>query len=62
VTGPFWDSSQGEAPRPDIISDAMVCLSLGWLPYERPNKQLKESDADTYTQPMDKSLGPLELN
>jgi hypothetical protein len=25
VTGPNWDWSQGEAPRPDIIADAMVC-------------------------------------
>ena len=29
---------------------------------ESPDKQLKESDADTYTQPMDRSLGTLWLN
>jgi hypothetical protein len=26
VTGPNWDPAQGEAPRPDTITDAMVCL------------------------------------
>ena len=36
--------------------------SLAWLPSERPNKQLKESDADIYTQPMDRSQGSLWLN
>jgi hypothetical protein len=25
VTGPKWDSAQGEVPRPDTITDAMVC-------------------------------------
>jgi len=24
VTGPTWDPAQGEAPRPDTITDAMV--------------------------------------
>ena len=33
-----------------------------WLPFERPNNQLKESDADTKTQPMDGSWGLLWLN
>jgi hypothetical protein len=32
--------------------------SLAWLFSERPNKQLKESDADTYTQSMDRRQGP----
>ena len=27
---------------------------LSWLPSERPNKQLKESDTDSYTQPVEK--------
>jgi hypothetical protein len=36
--------------------------SLAWLPSERPNKQLKESDADIYTQPMDRRRGSLWLN
>ena len=43
------DPAQGEAPRPDTITDAMVCSQKGGLPRlssERPNKQLKESDAD----------------
>jgi len=27
--------------------------SLPWLPSEKSNKQLTETDTDTYTQPMD---------
>jgi hypothetical protein len=26
---PIWDPSQGEAPRPDTITDTMVCLQTG---------------------------------
>jgi hypothetical protein len=26
VTGSNWDLSQGETPRPDTITDAVVCL------------------------------------
>jgi hypothetical protein len=29
VTGPNWDLAQGEAPRPDTITDAMVFLQTG---------------------------------
>jgi hypothetical protein len=29
MTGPNWDSSQEEAPRLDIIANAMVCLQTG---------------------------------
>jgi hypothetical protein len=36
--------------------------NLTWLPSERPNKQLKELDADTSTQAMDWSQGPLKWN
>jgi hypothetical protein len=32
------------------------------LPCEKSNKQLKESDADICTQPMDRSSCPLFLN
>ena len=35
---------------------------ISWLPSERPNKHLKESDADVCTQPMDRSRWPLLLN
>jgi hypothetical protein len=35
---------------------------LSWWPSERPNKQLKESDADICTQPIDRSSWPLLLN
>jgi hypothetical protein len=34
---------------------------LPWLPSERPKKQLKESDADTCTQPMDRNCWALWL-
>jgi hypothetical protein len=33
-------------------------MGLSWLPSERPNKQLKELDADIYTQPMERSCCP----
>jgi hypothetical protein len=36
--------------------------SLAWLPPQKANKQLKESDADIYTQPMDRSQGSPWLN
>ena len=66
VTGPTWDSSQGLGPRPDTITDAMVCLqtwrTLAWLFSEKPNKQLTGTDIDTYTQQMDWSQGILWLN
>lgn len=29
VRGPTWDSSQGEFPKPDTITDAMLCLQTG---------------------------------
>jgi hypothetical protein len=51
VTGPNWDPAQGEAPRPDTITDVRVCLQT-WWPSERPNKHLTETDTDTYTQPL----------
>jgi hypothetical protein len=35
---------------------------LSWLLFERPNKQLKESDEDICTQPMDRNQWPLLLN
>ena len=59
MTGPNWYPSQGEAPRRDTITDAsfsvLIERSLAWLPSERPNKQLEESDADTYTHLMNRS-------
>ena len=45
MTVTIWDPSQGEAPRPDTITDGMDGVltdgSLAWLLSERPNKQLK---------------------
>jgi hypothetical protein len=29
MTGPTWDPSHGRAPRPDTITDAMMCLQMG---------------------------------
>ena len=39
-------------PRPDTITDVTE-RSLARLPSERPNKQMTETEADTYTQTMD---------
>jgi hypothetical protein len=47
-TGPKWDPAQGEVPRPDTNTESIEFS-------KRPNKQLKESDADISTQPMDRS-------
>ena len=35
---------------------------LAWLPSEKSNKEVRVSDADTSTQPMDRSQRPLWLN
>ena len=62
VSSLYWDPVQGEVPRPDTITDALGMLtdrSLAWLPSERPNKQLKEADADIYIPLMDRSWEPL---
>jgi hypothetical protein len=29
MTGPNWDSAQGEVPRPDTITEAMECSQKG---------------------------------
>jgi hypothetical protein len=54
VTGPNSYPAQGEAPRLSTITDAMVCLQTV-IYHDLPQKQLKESEADIYTQPMDRS-------
>jgi hypothetical protein len=41
---------------------ALTKRNLSWLPSERPNKQLKESDADICTHPMNRSCWPLWFN
>jgi hypothetical protein len=35
--------------------------NLAWPSSERSNKQLTKTDTDTYTQPTDRSQGPLWL-
>jgi len=50
--------AQGEAPRPDTITETMghsQKKDLPWLPSKRPNKQLKESDVDMCIQPVNRS-------
>ena len=37
MTGPKWDPAQGEASRPDTITDAMVC-SQKWAYHDCPLK------------------------
>jgi hypothetical protein len=55
------DPDQGEAPGSDTIN--AVCgvrtdKILAWLLSKRLNKQLKEPDENTYTQPMNRSWEP----
>ena len=53
VNGHTLDPSQGEAPRPDTITDAMMSLqdrSLAWLSSKRP-KQAADLDGCRYLQP-----------
>jgi hypothetical protein len=40
----------------------LIKRNLSWLPSKISNKQLKESDVDICTQPMDRSSWPLLLN
>ena len=42
-----------------IVYKNQELRGLTWLPSKRANKQLKESDADICTQPMDRSSWPL---
>jgi len=53
-TGPKWAPVQGEAPRPDTITEAIECSQKGTYNVfsKRPNKQLIEPDADICTQKM----------
>jgi hypothetical protein len=48
---------KGETKVSNAFSVVFKCKnqdrSLAWLSSEGPNKQLTETDADTYTQPMD---------
>ena len=59
MTGPNWDPVLGEVWGPDTVTDSAVYLA--WLPSERPNKELTESDTYTSTQSMDGSWEPLWL-
>ena len=45
MTDPKWDPAQGEAPKPDNITESMEHSQkkdLAWQHSERPNKQLKQ--------------------
>jgi hypothetical protein len=51
VTGPIRDPDQGKIPRPHTITGAYSVLtdrSVTWLLFESLNKQLTETEADTY--------------
>ena len=48
----IWDPSNEQAPNPDTITDAMLCLQTGAVS-ERLYQQPTETDADTYSQPVD---------
>ena len=47
ATGPKWDPAQGEVQMSDIITESIENSG-------RPNKQVKVSDADFYSQPMNR--------
>jgi hypothetical protein len=54
-------SSSMGGPRPNTITEAMESSQKGIYHECPPSKQLKESDADICTQPMDrKQLIPVE--
>jgi hypothetical protein len=53
VTVTNWDPAQWEASKPDTITYAIIKRSLAWLSFKRPNKQLIETEADTYVQSLD---------
>jgi hypothetical protein len=47
VTNPNWDPSQGEVPRPDTITDAMVSYRQEPNMTALQEAQQIETDADT---------------
>ena len=57
VPGAFW----GFSPT-SWGYGVLTKRDLSWLPSKRPNKKLKESDADIFTQSMKRSCWPLWLN
>jgi hypothetical protein len=57
VTGLTWDPSHRQAPNPDTITDAMLCLQTGTS--EKIYQQLTETDTDTYSWPLDSGRSPL---
>jgi hypothetical protein len=63
VTSPIWDPSHAQATNPDTITEVMLCLQAGawhaWLSSERLCQQLTQTDADTHSQALDGSQGPL---
>jgi len=61
-TGPIWDPFQGYKTLHYYWYCGMLTdRSLAWLSSERPNKQLTETDPDSYTQAMDWSRDPCVL-
>jgi hypothetical protein len=60
-----WLKTQQESPSHILMlppcSGWKTERSLTRLPSKRPNKQLTESEGDTYTQPMERSWVPVWL-
>jgi hypothetical protein len=60
-----WIKTQQQSPSHVLMlppgSGWKTERSLTWLPSKRPNKQLTESERDTYTQPMERNCIPLWL-
>lgn len=59
VTGPNWGPSQGEAPMSDTYWCYDVLTDRNIASSERTNKQLTETHADTYTQPIGPTISDL---
>ena len=64
LTNTFWFSRSWEGPKTCHFYwwyGVLTHMALSWLPSKRHNKQVKESDVDIYTQPMNRSCWLLWL-
>ena len=59
MTSPTWDPSKGDHQGLTLLCyDMLTDRNLAWLSSERPNQQLTETEADTYTHRLDGSQEP----
>ena len=56
MTGLKWDPAQGEAPKPDTVTEAMEhSQRRAIMTTLQKTQKAAESDADIFSQAMDKS-------